>query len=60
MNFYYHARGSLTETQSHLEYSKRVGYLSIEEATSLQYSLTELYNEINKIVVTLKNQLDGK
>lgn len=60
VNFYYHARGSLTETQSHLEYSKRVGYLSPEEADSLQQSLTELYNEINKIVVTLKNQLDGK
>lgn len=56
VNFYYHARGSLTETQSHIEYSRRVGYLKAEEADSLEDALSELYLEINKIVVTLKNQ----
>ena len=56
VNFYYHARGSLTETQSHIEYSRRVGYLQTEEADSLECALSELYLEINKIVVTLKKQ----
>ncbi|ACH37624.1 hypothetical protein Gbem_0596 [Citrifermentans bemidjiense Bem] len=54
VNFYYHARGSLTETQSHLEYSKRVGYLKSEEADSLDDRLSQLYQEINKIVLALK------
>ncbi|MCH7827103.1 MAG: four helix bundle protein [Bacteroidetes bacterium] len=27
INFYYYSRGSITETQSHLEYGKRVGYI---------------------------------
>lgn len=54
VNFYYHARGSLTETQSHIEYSRRVGYLKSEEADSLDSALSELYMEINKIVLTLK------
>ena len=55
VNFYYHARGSLTETQSHIEYSKRVGYIKSEDADSLNDALSGLYTEINKIVVTLKD-----
>jgi four helix bundle protein len=58
VNFYYHARGSLTETQNHIEYSKRVGYFRAEEADSLEASLSELHAEINKIVVTLKNKAE--
>jgi len=54
VNFYYHDRGSLTETQSHIEYSRRVGYLKQEDADSLDDALAKLYLEINKIVVTLK------
>jgi len=54
INFYYHARGSLTETQSHLEYSRRVGYLGCVDADSLDNALSELHLEINKIVITLK------
>lgn len=54
INFYYHARGSLTETQSHIEYSRRVGYLSNEDAGALDAALSELYGELNKIVLTLK------
>lgn len=54
INFYYHARGSLTETQSHLEYGKRVGYLNIEEAERLDSELTKLYHQINKIVTELR------
>ena len=56
VNFYYHARGSLTETQSHIEYSKRVGYLTAEVADSLDDALSGLHVEINKIVVTSKSR----
>jgi len=54
VNFYYNARGSLTETQNHLEYAKRVGYISAEDATVLDKSLMSLHHEINKIITTLK------
>ncbi|MBU5635711.1 four helix bundle protein [Geomonas sp. Red69] len=59
INFYYHARGSLTETQNHIEYSRRVGYLTPEDADSLDGALNKLYLEINKIVVTLKELQSG-
>lgn len=56
VNFYYHARGSLTETQSHIEYSRRVGYIHSNDADSIDAALSELYMEINKIVLTLKDK----
>jgi four helix bundle protein len=56
INFYYHARGSLTETQSHLEYGKRVGYLMVEHSDRLDNELTKLYHQINKIVAELHSQ----
>lgn len=59
INFYYHARGSLTETQSHLEYGKRVGYLNSDDAERLDSELTKLYHQINKIVVELRGQATG-
>ncbi len=54
MNFYYNARGSLTETQSHLEYATRVGYIIGDKAASLDGTLVSLHLEINKIVKSLK------
>lgn len=53
-NFYYNARGSLTETQSHLEYAKRIGYIDKEKAEALDKALGALHYEINKIISTLK------
>lgn len=55
INFYYNARGSLTETQSHLEYAKKVGYIKKEEAVMLDETLERLYHEINKIITTLRD-----
>jgi len=55
INFYYIARGSLTETQSHLEYGKRVGYVDGIRAEELDNSLNQLYNDINKVILALKN-----
>jgi len=56
INFYYMSRGSLTETQSHLEYGKRVGYIDNNNAQNLDSSLNELYNDINKVILTLKGK----
>ena len=54
INFYYMSRGSLTETQSHLEYGKRVGYVNNTSAEDLDNISNELYNEINKVILRLK------
>ena len=55
INFYYNARGSLTETQSHLEYAIKVGYIKKEDAVMLDDTLDKLYHEINKIITTLRD-----
>lgn len=54
VHFYYYARGSVTETQSHLEYGKRVGYLREDSVANLDMKLCRLYNELNKVIVSLK------
>lgn len=57
INFYYISRGSITETQSHLEYAKRVGYIDPRTFEDINAKLDCLVHEINKIIVTLRNQL---
>lgn len=54
INFYYNARGSLTETQNHLEYAKRVGYITSGLASRMDDDLIALHHEINKIIAALK------
>jgi four helix bundle protein len=54
INFYYFARGSLTETQSHLEYGKRIKYLTAENIDALDNLLNQLYNDINKVILSLR------
>ena len=53
-NFYYIARGSSTEAQNHLEYGMRVGYFDKKTIDVLETRLNRLYNDINKIIITLK------
>ena len=55
VNFYYFARGSVTETQNHIEYAKKVGYIKEDTAKELDKRLSQVYNDINKIVISLKN-----
>jgi four helix bundle protein len=55
INFYYIARGSLTETQSHLEYGRQVNYITDEDARNLEDSLLKLLHELNRIIVKLKD-----
>jgi four helix bundle protein len=60
VNFYYIARGSVTETQSHLEYGKRVGYLKPRCVEELTAALSSIYNDLNKVIITLRNKGEGK
>jgi four helix bundle protein len=54
INFYYVARGSVTETQSHLEYGRRVGYLKPKSAEDLSAELSRIYNDLNKVILALR------
>lgn len=54
IKFYYVARGSLTETQSHLEYGKRVGYIAATEAEALSGKLDGVHAEINRVISCLR------
>lgn len=55
INFYYFARGSITETQSHLEYGMRVGYFDSEDVNKVDALLSDCYNSLNKITFSLKH-----
>lgn len=54
VNFYYIARGSVTETQSHLEYGHRVGYLSASVARDLTDKLELVHSDLNKVISALR------
>ena len=54
INFYYVARGSVTETQSHLEYGKRVGYFTASAAQDLTDKLETIHSGLNKVISTLR------
>ena len=55
INFYHIARGSVTETQSHLEYAARVGYIDRAIASELDSELVDLYNSINRVILALRD-----
>ena len=56
LNFYYHARGSLSETKSHILYANRIKYFNMEEFAKLEQMINSIWKEVNKIIVTLKNK----
>ena len=56
IHFYYYSRVSVTETQSHLEYGKRVGYLKNEDVERLDKNLNNIFRDLNKIILSLKPQ----
>ena len=55
INFYSFARGSLTETQSHLEYAKRVAYVGERNHEIINQRLESLHKDLNKLIRSLKN-----
>jgi len=50
LNFYYVARGSLTETKSHLIYGSKVGYFQQSELTSSSQLIQNIWEELNKLI----------
>ena len=56
VNFYYFSRGSVAETSSHLEYGARVGYFDREQTTIISEKLDNLFEEINRLIKSLKSQ----
>jgi len=54
IKFYYIARGSVTETQSHIEYGRRVGYIDSTAAQELDGSLAMIHNDLNRVIATLR------
>lgn len=54
INFYYMARGSLTEVESHVAYGSRVGYIEAAAQVSLETSLRTLHRDLNRVIATLK------
>ena len=56
VKFYYYARGSVTETQSHLEYTRRVGYTEELKSALLDKRLGQVYKDLNNIIIALKSE----
>lgn len=54
IHFYYVARGSLTETQSHFEYGRRVGYLKPKSVEELSNRLSSIHADLNKLIAALR------
>ncbi len=54
INFYYYSRGSVTETQNHVEYAKRVGYVATGAAEVVDSKLQSIYADLNKIIASLR------
>jgi four helix bundle protein len=53
LNFYYHSRGSLAETKSHLIYGRKVGYFDKEEFEDLSRFMDEIWKELNSLISSL-------
>jgi four helix bundle protein len=54
INFYYHSRGSLCETKSHLLFALERKYISNEEYKVLSETIEKTYNDINSIIKSLR------
>jgi four helix bundle protein len=46
--FHYIARGAVTETQNHLEYGHRVGYLDADTVAQISRLLSTLYDDLTE------------
>ena len=60
INFYLYSRGSLTETQSHLEYGRRVGYIRDKDAMHLDSQLSCLHHDLNKLISGITSRISNK
>jgi four helix bundle protein len=55
--FYFNARGSLTETKSHLIYGQRVGYFKQSQVEGLVSLIQEIWKEVNLLINALGKEL---
>jgi four helix bundle protein len=55
LRFYYNARGSLTETKSHLMCGHRVGYFTNEQCSQANNQIEEIWKELNALIRALEN-----
>ena len=58
LNFYYHARGSMCETRSHLLYARDVGYLAVDSFAQLAQALDSILHQLNTVIATLRDRLN--
>jgi len=58
LNFFYHARGSLEETKSHLLLSKDLGYLNQEDFGRLRSSAEQIGMDLNRVIATTRSKKD--
>lgn len=52
LNFYYNARGSLSETKSHLIYGHCVRYFTKEEFDDHSSLIEEIWKELNSLIAS--------
>src|SRR3989344_3477302 len=53
LNFYYDARGSLSETKNHLIYGKKVDYFTQTECGDLMKLSDDIWKELNMLISSL-------
>jgi four helix bundle protein len=56
--YHYIARGAVTETQNHLEYGRRVGYLDAETVEQISRLLSSLYEDLTARAGTVWKTLE--
>ena len=57
LNFYYHSRGSLAETKSHLIYGRTVGYFDKKDFEDLSNFIDEIWKELNSLTNSLTKKI---
>jgi four helix bundle protein len=60
VNFYYHARGSLLETKSHLIYGKNVGYFDSSNIKGIFQRIGSVWRQINILTKSIRPQSKPK
>jgi four helix bundle protein len=54
INFYYHARGSLCETKSHLMFALNRQYITNDDYEIVQCRIGRIFNALNVIIKSLR------
>jgi len=60
LNFYYDARGSLSETKNYLIYGKNIGYFTISEFHGNNALIEDIWKELNTLIVALRSKFQTK